>query len=255
MSEILAPPRPGRLGRLDCRLVPPRTPHTQTDGDARTPPRDEADSPTSRLPIRDAMKAADACREDLLREVVCLDEEHAGSGAPAAAVRRVLFRSLADLCSVLAPHLSQLQPDAVTHVLDRLFASPPFNDRRMSLWSPRLRDHVAEYVDSLDRWESWVPVTLDLDAESLAGDVVVRRVTAWMRPDDGAVAADFVGYFREPRDFSCPDPAFAAFLRDADDTYQALEDEYGEDRVKGIRLWIVGSDRLPVKRWLVRPQD
>lgn len=97
------------------------------------------------------MAAGDAARNALVREVGYLDEDHGGSGAPTAAVRQLLLRSLPDVASLFAPHLAQLSPDGAAHVLDRLFASPPFSDRRMRRWTPCLRDHLGEYAKVLGR--------------------------------------------------------------------------------------------------------
>ncbi|GCD91092.1 hypothetical protein [Nocardioides sp. LS1] len=112
---------------------------------------------------------------------------------------------------------------------------------------PRLRAHLDAYAASLLRWAAWEARTVDLDD---AGDgVAVRWLTAWVRPEDGAVAADFVGYVNDPADLARPGCDFAVYLHDAKTVLEWLEDEYGQD-LRGLRLWIVGADGRPVVRWL-----
>lgn len=154
------------------------------------------------------------------------------------------------MCGLLGPHLHRLPPDDALQVLDHLFSRAPFSDQRMRRWTPRLRAHLDAYAGSLARWEGWQACTVAVDGEH--EDTAVRWVTAWVRPDDGAVVADFVGYVEDPQDLARPNLQFAAFTRDAEAAYQRLEDEYGLPRFKGLRLWIAGADGLPVVRWRTR---
>lgn len=194
-----------------------------------------------------AIAVSDAACEALLSEIASLDAEHGGSGAPAASVQRLVLRSLPDVCSLLASHLEELPPLSAGQVLDQLFSRPPFSDRRMRSWGPRLRAHLDAYAESLTRWEGWKAHIVEID--DCGGDVAVRWVTAWQREADGTVAADLVGYVNDPADLARPNRHFAAFARDADAVYQRLVDEYGSPRFKGLRLWIVGADDQPVVRW------
>lgn len=197
-----------------------------------------------------AFAASDLACDELSREVALLDRERGGAGTPAAAVQRLVLRGLPDVCGLLAPHLRDMSSEETKQALIHLFTRTPFDDRRMESWSERLRTHLGAYTQSLTRWADWNPCLHDLAGSDHEGSV--RWVSAWERPEDGAVAADFVGYVNAPADLASPDLDFAMFVRDAHAILEWLEGEYGP-RFTGLRLWIVGNDGRPVVRWL-RPE-
>jgi hypothetical protein len=196
-----------------------------------------------------ALEAVDLACHELAGEAELLDAEREPSRASAGSVVRLLLRGIPDLCSILAPHLRDLPSVGVAKVLDRCFSRAPFDDERMSDRIPRLREHLDAYAASLTRWEGWDPTTLEVD-EFDSPVAAVRWVTAWERRDDLAVAADLVGYVKDPEDLDKPSDPYTAFARDAHAACQRCLNEYGDDRVKGVRLWIVGADERPVVRWL-----
>lgn len=195
-----------------------------------------------------ALDAVSLVSDELSAEVNLLDADHGSSHAPAASVTALLQRRIPDVCSLLASHLRELPAEDITEVLDSCFVRPPFDDDRVKDTMPHLRDHLAAYTQSLARWKGWQHRLLEL--AWIDSRVALRWVTAWERPADDALAADVVGYVEDPKDFASPDGSFALFLRDATAVLGWLVDEYGHDRVRGVRLWILGADHKPVVRWL-----
>lgn len=200
----------------------------------------------------DAAQAVIVVTAELSAEVDRLDAGHGTSRAPAASVTSLLRRRVPDVCGFLAPHLRNLSADVVAEVLDCCFTRAPFDDERARDRMPHLRAHLSAYAQSLERWEGWQHRLLELDQYDSA--VAIRWVTAWERLADAAVAADIVGYVEDPEDFALADGPFAVFVRDTTAVLGWLVDEYGDDRVRGVRLWILGSDHRPVVRWLT-PND
>lgn len=199
---------------------------------------------TSHTQFDRAMAAAKAVAARLSDERQALDENPGQEGrTPVALVRSLMVRLVPEVGAELAVPLHGLPASDTARVLGWLIAHSPYGEPRLESLAVLLRGHLAAYAGSLSRWDGWQPVDLyrDTDSEPL--------VQAWFRPEDHWVAADFVGLVYDPKNFERPSREYARFAADAAEALEWLEDNVA-GTIRGIRLWILGEDGLPVVRWL-----
>ncbi|MBD3924313.1 hypothetical protein IEZ26_06740 [Nocardioides cavernae] len=186
--------------------------------------------------------------DDLARELADLDTDHPVRGATPLAVLRLVGRALTDVASRASAYAPNLDPHEVSAVVTTVFEGGPLTDDRLGPQRALMRTHFESHLRSLQRWMGWEAAEHAVDGKWY-DDVTTRTVTAFKRDEDGAVASDLLGFVDDPADLALPGRPFLAFVRDVEAAYGELVAEYGEDAVKGIRLWILGSDGRPVVRW------
>lgn len=201
---------------------------------------DESDE--TRAAILDELQSS---RQWLLNELSAVTADRGDSivDVDPVALQRVFVRRVPEVCALMSQTLLRVSPGDGELLIEEFFDHPWFRLSVLAEVAEAMEEHWIRYLPYLHNWHGWEAVgmydALDLDL----------GLQCFKNPADGRIVADFVGLVDWPDGQPVTlDAVQAAYVRDAERVFEALEAEWGWEFL-ALRCLTPARDGLKV-HWL-----